>query len=107
MEKGVPQGSVLRPLLWYNPVLEIALPLGCTLVCYADDTLVLAQGNNWEEARGLANVALCGVTRRIRELGLRVAPQKTEAIYFYDASAGPPPPHSEIMVENMPVRIGP
>jgi hypothetical protein len=49
----VPQGSVLGPLLWdigYDAVLRTGHPPGSSVVCYADDTLVLSRGNNWEEA---------------------------------------------------------
>lgn len=44
MSYGVPQSSVLGPLMWnlaYDHVLRTALPSGCTVVCYADDKLVL------------------------------------------------------------------
>lgn len=37
---GVPQGSVLGPILWdlaYDEILKVRLPPGCTLTCYADD----------------------------------------------------------------------
>lgn len=47
VERGIPQGSVLRPILWitaYDRVLRCPRPLGMDLVCYADDTLILAGG---------------------------------------------------------------
>lgn len=45
MECDVPQGSVLGPLLWdvtFDEILQVSLPRGCDIVCYADDTLVIA-----------------------------------------------------------------
>ncbi|EEB10244.1 conserved hypothetical protein [Pediculus humanus corporis] len=40
---GVSQGSVLEPLLWnieYDIFTRTVLPKGCSLICYADDTLL-------------------------------------------------------------------
>ncbi|KMQ84556.1 reverse transcriptase [Lasius niger] len=96
--RGVPQGSVLRPLLWnlgYNWVLQGALLTGLSVVCYADDTLVMARGDSWEETTSLIGVAL--VVSRIRALGLEVALDKTEAMFFTGPRRErPPQPHIEI-----------
>jgi len=106
---GVPQGSVLGTLLWnlaYDQVLRTAIPSGCRLLCYADDTLVLARGGNWREARDAANEALEQVVCSIQAMGLEVAPHKTEALFFHNGSMGKPPP-TEIWVGEVRVPVGP
>ncbi|XP_025161985.1 uncharacterized protein LOC112590255 [Harpegnathos saltator] len=83
MESDVPQGSVLGPLLWdigFDRVLRTSLPNGCHVVCYGDDTLVVADGGNWDEARFRAEVAVASVVRTIGDLGLMVAPLKTQTL---------------------------
>lgn len=94
LHRGVPQGSVLGQLLWdigYNAVLQTALPPSCGVVCYADDTLVVAEGRNWDEVLARGEVAVHSVVRSIREAGLKVATSKTEALAFYEKAQGPPP----------------
>lgn len=82
---GVPQGSVLGPLLWsiaFNSVLWLAMEEGCSVVCYADDTLIISASNRLFDAIVNANVQIARVLRHIQKLGLRVAEAKTEAVLF-------------------------
>lgn len=84
---GVPQGSVVGPLLWnltYNTVLTQDLPAGAELVGFADDTLVLVSARTIDELEGLANDSLCQVARTIDSLGLSIAAEKTDAVLFSD-----------------------
>ncbi|CAF4951761.1 unnamed protein product [Pieris macdunnoughi] len=98
---GVPQGSVLGPLLWnigFDAVLRGRLMSGVGLICYADDTLVTAKGCNYQEASLLVTAGVEEVVTRIRQLGLRVALQKSDVICFARRS---PPRGAEIIVDGV------
>ncbi|XP_031328439.1 uncharacterized protein LOC116159568 [Photinus pyralis] len=50
---GVPQGSVLGPLLWnatYDAVMELRVPRGVELVAYADDRMIVVTDTELEMA---------------------------------------------------------
>ncbi|CAG4936399.1 unnamed protein product [Colias eurytheme] len=90
---GVPQGSVLGPLLWnigYNHVLQGVLPQGVNAICYADDTLVVSTGRDFREARLRATAGVAQVVAKIKSLGLKVALEKSEAICFHGHRRAPP-----------------
>lgn len=82
---GVPQGSVVEPLLWniaYDRVLRAQLPSRVELIRFADDTLIVSCGNSSAEVEEIANTALSTVADEISSLELTLATDKTEAIMF-------------------------
>lgn len=83
---GVPQGSVLGPLLWniaYDEVLETRLDPGCFLIGYADDTLIIVTADSVDIAEIKANIQTAAIIRKIHKIGLSVATHKTEIAIFH------------------------
>jgi len=82
---GVPQGSVVGPLLWniaYDRVLRLQLPTGTKILGFADDTMILVSGVTISELEQKANETLDAVSEEIRKIGLSLAVNKTEAVLF-------------------------
>lgn len=82
---GVPQRSVLGRLLWnitYS-VLRLELPEGCTVKCYADDTLVIISGKSIKNLLAKADLPLSMVCAEIKRQGLKISPTKLEVIIFH------------------------
>ena len=95
VERGVSQSSVLGPILWitaYDSVLRCPQPPGTGIVCYADDTLILAQGRWFYETLKLSEVVVACAVRAFQELGLSVSPAKSEAMWFFDQHRRGVPP---------------
>ena len=63
-----------------------ALSPGCHLVCYADDTLMMTEGRDWDAAVMSANIAVQCVWRSIEGLGLKVSSHKTEALFLHNVA---------------------
>lgn len=83
MCQGVPQGSVLGPILWnvvYNGVLNLVLPEGCTTAAFADDFAAIIRADTKQDLIENAEDAVNIICRWIESQGLEIAPEKTEAI---------------------------
>ncbi|KAL0274344.1 UNVERIFIED_CONTAM: hypothetical protein PYX00_006795 [Menopon gallinae] len=80
---GVPQGSVLGPILWnvlYDYVLRLKLPAGVQAIAYADDLALCAVARTPEEMEVKVNGAIIKILRWMEVNGLALAAEKTEAV---------------------------
>lgn len=80
---GVPQGSVLGPLLWnsmYDGVLRLDLPGSVKIVGFADDIALVCTAKELTEAETVTNASIQIVRSWLRSMGLALADHKTEAV---------------------------
>lgn len=83
VRRGVPQGSILGPVLWnllYDDLFKIELPEGVTLIGFADDVAMTVVAKTEETLMTRANFALDYVADWMKTRHLELAPQKTEAV---------------------------
>lgn len=97
--EGVPQGSVLGPLLWiimYNGVLQLRLPKGVKIVGFADDIAIVVVAKQIQEVETAANEAIRLVREWLQKASLSLADHKTEAVLITGRKT----------VEHMTVQVG-
>lgn len=93
LTKGCPQGSVLSPYLWnlgFDDLFSLPLPAGCFLRGYADDGLLLIQGNTGREIEFLANACLSLIYNWGDRNRLNFAPNKTFQLLLKGSLVSPP-----------------
>lgn len=80
---GVPQGSVLGPLLWnvmYNGILQLNLPVGVKTIGFADDIALVVSAPNLNEAKTVTNASISVVKSWLASMSLSLAEHKTEVV---------------------------
>lgn len=78
MTAGVPQGSVLGPLLcnaMYAELLRVAMLDGVELIAFADNVLVMVIINTTMQLKQVAEEAM-------HHAGLVLATEKSQTVYF-------------------------
>lgn len=82
---GVPQGSVLGPILWniyYDQILNLKQEAGVEVIAYADDLTIAVKAKTVQQLEEKAQWAATQVIEKLSEMGLAVATAKTEVLFL-------------------------
>ena len=87
MTCGAPQVSRVGPVVWnvmYDDFLRMDLPVGTRIVGFADDALVVCTADDFRILKLRINESLWRAKRSLDSSGLKMAPEKTEALLVTD-----------------------
>ncbi|KAJ0169404.1 hypothetical protein K1T71_014991 [Dendrolimus kikuchii] len=102
--KGLPQGSVLSPILYnvYTASLDTSVNCFCKILQYADDIALYAISDSFPDACSRVNSALFYLNGWLTEHGLSLSPAKSSAMIFTRKRVTP---ILDINVNNNPIKV--
>ncbi len=92
---GVPQGSVLGPLLWnvtFDNILKEDAPPCVSIICYTDDTQVITTEDDISVLEQKTSTALVAMTCWVKSAGLSLVATKMKVVLFTHYWQFSPPP---------------
>ena len=99
---GVPQGSVLGPLLFLLYVNDIAEQLLSLTRLYADDSSLFVSASNVRDVEGILNHDLDIICKWAKQWLINFNPNKTVAVLFSLLELGVPP---NLIFDGFPIQI--
>ena len=101
LHAGVPQGSILGPLLFLIYVNDIMDAVDVNIRMYADDTCIYASGKNETEIADKLNNALSNINNWANRWLVTFNPNKTESVCFSRKRSNNKPP---LLMNNTPIK---
>lgn len=90
---GVPQGSVLAPILFNIYVADLPQPAGCSLAMFADDTAIIVNHTNILQARNILQSACDDLSIWLQTWKIQLNPSKSICkIFTLKRKYNDPPP---------------
>jgi len=82
LENGIPQGSVLSPILFTIAINDLPKSISSPSALYADDCCFWESGSNIEQLYHLCQTSLNKIAAWCTKWGFRVSPSKSAAVLF-------------------------